>query len=62
MKNIEIALFTVVALSSCGGGEQKCEGNCADSTAVVAPAVDSTVAKVDTTKADTTAAASTTVK
>lgn len=62
MKKIAIALFTVVALSSCGGGEQKCEGNCADSTAVVAPAADSAVVKADTTKVDTTAATSTTVK
>ena len=56
MKKIAIALFTVVALSSCGGGEQKCEGeNCADSCAVVAPATDSVAPAADTTKVDTTA-------
>jgi hypothetical protein len=37
MKKITIALFTVVALTSCGGDE-KCESRSADST-VVSPVV-----------------------
>lgn len=53
MKKIVFALFTVVALTSCGGGE-KCEGNCGDSTSVDSTAV---VATSTVTTTDTTAAA-----
>lgn len=56
MKKIAILFAAVVALSSCGGGAEKCEGNCSDSTAVVAPVVTESVAPVvDTTKVDTAA-------
>ena len=56
MKKIAILFASVVALSSCGGGAEKCEGNCADSTAVVAPVVTDSVAPVaDTAKVDTAA-------
>lgn len=55
MKKIAIALFTVVALSSCGGGE-KCEGNCVDTLAVdstaAAAVTTSTVTATDTVKTD----------
>jgi len=56
MKKIAIVLFasSSLVLSSCGGSAEKCEGNCADSTAVVAPATDSVApVAVDSTKADT---------
>jgi hypothetical protein len=62
MKKIAILFAAVVALSSCGGGAEKCEGNCPDSTTVVAPVVDTTVVKADTTKVDTTSVVTTTVK
>ena len=55
MKKIAIVLFAAIALTSCVGGEAKCEGSNCDSTAVVAPVADSlapvadTLAVVDTT-------------
>ena len=58
MKNIAIVSFLVLALSACSGDAAKCEGNCADTCKVAAPAVDTTVAvAVDTTAASTTTAA-----
>lgn len=56
MKKIAIALFTIVALASCGGGAEKCEDkNCAD-TCTVAPVTTDSVAPVaDSAKVDTAA-------
>jgi hypothetical protein len=61
MKKIAIVLFAAIALTSCGGGEAKCEGSNCDSTAVVAPLADS-LAPVDTLAVDTTAVVTSTVK
>jgi hypothetical protein len=59
MKNIAIVSFLVLALSACSGDAAKCEGNCADSTQVVVPAVDSTL--VDSTAVATATAETATV-
>ena len=62
MKNIAIVAFLVLTLASCSSEAPKCEGNCADSTVVATPAVDTTVV-VDTTAVVTpTAVETTTVK
>ena len=63
MKNIAIVTFLVLALASCSSDSAKCEGNCADSTVVATPSVDTTVV-VDTTTVSTesTAVETATVK
>lgn len=61
MKKIAIVLFAVIALTSCGGGEAKCEGGNCDSTSVVAP-VDTLAPVADSLVVDTTAVATPTVK
>lgn len=61
MKKIAIVLFAAISLTSCGGGEAKCEGGNCDSTSVVAPVTNS-VAPVDTLAVDTTAVVTPTVK
>lgn len=63
MKNIAIVAFLVLTLASCSSEDPKCEGNCADSTVVTTPAVDTTVVAVDTTAVSTsTSVETTTVK
>jgi|LakMenE01Jun11ns_1017448.scaffolds.fasta_scaffold9694601_2 hypothetical protein len=62
MKKIAIVLFAVISLTSCGGGEAKCEGSNCDSTAVVAPVADSLAPVADTLAVDTTAVVTPTVK
>ena len=62
MKKIAIVLFAVISLTSCGGGEAKCEGSNCDSIAVVAPVADSLAPVADTLAVDTTAVVTPTVK
>lgn len=62
MKKIAIVLFAAIALTSCGGGEAKCEGGNCDSTTVVAPVADSLAPVADTLAVDTTAVVTPTVK
>jgi hypothetical protein len=62
MKKIAIVLFAAIALTSCVGGEAKCEGSNCDSTSVVAPVADSLAPVADTLAVDTTAVVTPTVK
>ena len=62
MKNIAIVAFLVLTLASCSSEAPKCEGNCADSTVVATPSVDTTVVVDTTTVVTPTAVETTTVK
>ena len=61
MKKIAIVLFAASTLTSCGGGEAKCEGGNCDSTIVVAPVTDSLAPVADTLAVDTTSVVTSTV-
>ena len=62
MKKIAIVLFAAISLTSCGGGEAKCEGGNCDSTSVEAPVTNSVAPVADTLAVDTTSVVTPTVK